>query len=270
MPQGKGENNMNFFQTIAVAFAMFSAIPCPQPEWTEKNMRYSLCAFPLIGAVCGLLCWGWMALMGYVGASVLLQAGGLCAIPVLVTGGIHLDGYADTSDALGSYGSPEKKREILKDPRCGAFAVIRLCTWFVVYFALCASVRWDARALWCMGLAFVLERSLSGFANAAFPLAKNTGLAHTFAAAADKKKVRAVLLAASVVLAAALIVVDRLAGAAMVLAAGWVMWRYYHIAQKQFGGITGDLAGWFLQRAEIWMLGALAAVQLLEGMKWFS
>ena len=104
---------MNFFQTIAVAFAMFSAIPCPQPEWTEKNMRYSLCAFPLIGAVSGLLCWGWVALMGYVGGSVLLQAGGLCAIPVLVTGGIHLDGYADTSDALGSYGSPVKKREIL-------------------------------------------------------------------------------------------------------------------------------------------------------------
>ena len=77
---------MNFFQTIAVAFAMFSAIPCPQPEWTEKNMRYSLCAFPLIGAVSGLLCWGWVALMGYVGGSVLLQAGGLCAIPVLVTG----------------------------------------------------------------------------------------------------------------------------------------------------------------------------------------
>ncbi len=261
---------MNFFKTIAVAFAMFSAIPCPQPEWTQKNMRYSLCAFPLIGAVCGLLWWGWVALTGYFNAPLMLQAGGLCAIPVLVTGGIHLDGYADTSDALSSYGSPEKKREILKDPRCGAFAVIRLCTWFIVYFALCASVEWDTRALWCMGLAFILERCLSGFANAAFPLAKNTGLAHTFAAAADKKRVRAVLLSSSVVLSAALIFAGGLAGIAMVLAAVWILWRYYHTTQKQFGGITGDLAGWFLQRAEIWMLGALEAVQLLEGMKWFS
>lgn len=260
---------MNVFQTIAVAFAMFSAIPCPQPVWTEKNMRYSLCAFPLIGVVCGLLWWGWSALMAYVGAPTLLLAGGMCAIPVLVTGGIHLDGYADTSDALGSYGPPEKKREILKDPRCGAFAVIRLCTWFALYFALCGSVRWDSRALWCMGLAFVLERCLSGFANAAFPLAKNTGLAHTFAAAADKEKVRIVLVVASVVLAVAMILVGGLAGVAMVLAAGWVLWRYHRVALKQFGGITGDLAGWFLQRAELWMLGALAAVQLLEGMKWF-
>lgn len=264
------ENRMNIFQTIAVAFAMFSAIPFPQPVWTEKNMRYALCAFPLVGVSCGLLWWGWAALIGYVDGSALLLAGGLCAIPVLVTGGIHLDGYADTSDALASCGSPEEKQEILKDPRCGAFAVIRLCTWFVVYFALCASIRWDGRALWCMGIAFVLERCLSGFAIATFPLAKNTGLAHTFATAANKKRVRSVLAVISVLLAAALVFVGGLAGVFMVLAAGFILWRYYRVSKKQFGGITGDLAGWFLQRAELWMLGALAATQLLEGMKWFS
>lgn len=260
----------NILQTIAVAFAMFSAIPVPQPVWTEKNMRCALCAFPLVGLVCGLLWWGWAAFVGYAGGSPLLLAGGLCAIPVLVTGGIHLDGYADTSDALGSCGPPEKKQEILKDPRCGAFAVIRLCTWFVAYFALCASVRWDEGALWCMGIAFVLERCLSGWAIASFPLAKNTGLAHTFATAADKKRVRAVLAVSSVLLATALLFAGGLAGVFMVLAAGFILWRYYRVSKKQFGGITGDLAGWFLQRAELWMLGALAAARLLEGMTWFS
>ena len=44
---------MILLQTIAVAFAMFSALPVPQFEWTPKNMRYALCAFPLIGLVCG-------------------------------------------------------------------------------------------------------------------------------------------------------------------------------------------------------------------------
>ena len=46
---------MIVLQTIAVAFAMFSAIPVPQFDWNEKNMRYAMCAFPLIGAVCGAL-----------------------------------------------------------------------------------------------------------------------------------------------------------------------------------------------------------------------
>ena len=44
---------MTVLQTIAVAFGMFSALPMPQFEWNEKNMRYAMCAFPLIGLVCG-------------------------------------------------------------------------------------------------------------------------------------------------------------------------------------------------------------------------
>ena len=228
-------------------------------------MRYTLCAFPLVGAVCGLLLWGWTALAGWLPLPGVLAAAGQCLLPVLVTGGIHLDGYADTCDALASCAPPEKKREILQDPRCGAFAVIRLCAWFLADFALWAAVRWDTKALGAMALAFVLERCLSGLAIASFPLAKDTGLAHTFAAASDKKRVRGILGAASAGLALGLALWGGLAGAAMVLAAGLALWRYYQVAKKQFGGITGDLAGWFLQRAELWMLAALAAVQLMEG-----
>ena len=44
---------MIVLQTIAVAFAMFSAVPVPQFAWNEKNMRYALCAFPLVGLMRG-------------------------------------------------------------------------------------------------------------------------------------------------------------------------------------------------------------------------
>ena len=109
-------------------------------------------------------------------------------------------------------------------------------------------------------LALVGERALSGLAVAAFPMAKNTGLAHTFATAADKTNVRRVLTVLCVLLGAALVA---LGGWALVLAACAVFVRYYHAAKNQFGGTTGDLAGWFLQKCEIWMLAALAACQLL-------
>ena len=52
-----------------------------------------------------------------------------------------------------------------------------------------------------------------------------------------------------------------LGGGALVLAALLVFWRYRVVSDRQFGGITGDLAGWFLQKAELWMLAALAACQ---------
>ena len=56
-----------------------------------------------------------------------------------------------------------------------------------------------------------------------------------------------------------------MAGALLVLAALAALWRYRAVAVKQFGGVTGDLAGWFLQRAELWMLAAL----LLSG-RWLG
>lgn len=254
---------MILLETVAVAFAMFSALPVPQPEWNGKNMRYALCAFPLVGVVTGLCWWGWAALSGALALPALLRGAGLCLLPVLITGGIHLDGYADTCDALASCAAPEKKQEILKDPHCGAFAVIRLLIWFIADWALAASLTPTPRALLCMGLAFVLARSLSGLAVAAFPLAKNTGLVHTFATAADKKVVRAVLTVLSVLLAVGMFAVGGATGLAMAGAAVFVFWRYYRTATIRFGGTSGDLAGWFLQRAELWMLAALVACQYI-------
>jgi len=247
---------MIVLQTVAVAFAMFSAVPVPQFNWTEKNMRYAMCAFPLIGVVIG----GLWCLCGALPLPMPAKAAGFCLIPVWVTGGIHLDGYADTCDALSSYGDTAKKLEILKDPHCGAFAVIRLCSYFIAYLALCVCVQFTPRVGVLWTLALVGERALSGLAVAAFPMAKNTGLAHTFATAADKTNVRRVLTVLCVLLGAALVA---LGGWALVLAACAVFVRYYHAAKNQFGGTTGDLAGWFLQKCEIWMLAALAACQWL-------
>ena len=245
---------MILLQTIAVAFAMFSAVPMPQFAWNEKNMRYAMCAFPLIGLIIGTL---W-CICGILPLPAPAKAAGFCLVPVWVTGGIHLDGYADTCDALSSYGDREKKLEILKDPHCGAFAVIRLCSYFAAYLCLCACVQFTPKIGLIWTLALVLERALSGFAVAAFPMAKNTGLAHTFASAADKATVRRVLVVLSAVLSLAL---TALGGGALVLTALAILWRYHAVSNKQFGGITGDLAGWFLQKAEIWMLAALCACQ---------
>ena len=192
----------------------------------------------------------------------MLRGAGLCLIPVLVTGGIHLDGYADTWDALGSHAAPEEKQRILKDPRMGAFGGIHLCAYFVALFALCCSIRgYEAGAIVIL---FCLSRSLSGLAVASFPMAKNTGLAHTFAAAADQKRVRWVLGGLSLVLMVLLCLGWRMMGAWMSLAALGVFFWYRRMAVQEFGGLSGDLAGWFLQTAELWMMGTMVLCQYVE------
>ena len=253
---------MKLIETVVVAFSMFSALPMPRVAWREDNMRYSLCAFPLIGAAIGLSCWLWALVCGALELPGLLRGAGLCLIPVLVTGGIHLDGYADTWDALGSHAAPEKKREILKDPRMGAFGGIRLCAYFVASFALWACLR--AYEAWAAALLFTLSRSLSGLAVASFPLAGDTGLAHTFAAAADKRRVRLALGGLSLGLMALLCLGWGIMGILMSLAALGVFFRYRRMAVREFGGLSGDLAGWFLQTAELWMVGAMVLCQYWE------
>ena len=117
------------WNSFKIAFSMYSKIPVPQSEWTKENMRYVMCFLPIIGAVIGGLVYGWALLasvLGIVGETSFYTAV-MILIPVAVTGGIHLDGFLDTSDALSSWQTQEKRLEILKDSRAGAFAVLMGC-----------------------------------------------------------------------------------------------------------------------------------------------
>lgn len=251
-------------ETVAVAFSMYSALPMPRLDWSERNMRYALVAFPLVGAALGFAWWGVCALSGALALPALLRGALLCALPAIVTGGIHLDGYADTHDALASRTSPERKQEILRDPHCGAFAVIRLCVYFIAYFALCCALEPTARALRCVSVGFVLSRSLSGLLLTRLPIAEGSSLARSFANAADKRRAGAILSVLLLAAVAAMGWFGGLSGAAMALAAALATWRYIRVAVREFGGTSGDLAGWFLVKAEFWMLAALVAVQYAE------
>ena len=102
--------------------------------------------------------------------------------------------------------------EILRDPHCGAFAVIRLCVYYVVFFALCCALDPTAQALRCLGLGFVLSRALSGALLTALPIAPGSSLARSFADAADRCRVRSILA-----------VTAGLCLAGLALAGGWRM-----------------------------------------------
>ena len=258
-----------FLEMLNVTFSMFSRVPVRRIEWTPQNRKNTLAAFPLVGLLTGL-CWILVLLLcTHFGVPALLTGAFLTGLPLLVVGGIHLDGYLDTCDALGSHAPKEKKLQILSDPHTGAFAVIHGAVFLVLWFA--ASTVLAERGslpIWILtGLCFALSRTLSGLSVTTFPLAKNTGLAHAFAETADKKTVRSCLFFWLVLLLILIGLLDLLAktmpaGLLICCSAALMFFRYRYTAVRQFGGTTGDLAGWFLSLCELWMLVAAALVSV--------
>jgi len=119
-------------KAVVVAFIFLTRLPMPRLAHIspEDNGR-SLCAFPLVGLVIGLLLFIAASVLTWV-LPVMVVATLLLTLWVLLTGGLHLDGLADSADAwLGGYGDKARTLEIMKDPRCGSAAVmtVALCCW---------------------------------------------------------------------------------------------------------------------------------------------
>lgn len=249
---------MTILKAMAVAISMYSRIPVPRVEWEEKNMKYAMGFFPAVGVFIGAaeLLAGSL-ILEYTTAGALLFAAVMTLIPAAVTGGIHLDGFADTVDALSSHKDRENRLAIMEDPHTGAFAVIGLCCYFLAAFALLSEIpgKEDPRRILILtALIFPVSRALSGIAAVSFPPAKKRGLLRTFQEKAQKGTVRLILAVWLLLGAAGMIFADWRQGCMMLALAGAVYVYYYGLCRRQFGGTTGDLAGYFLQLCELAML----------------
>lgn len=237
------------WNSFLIVFAMFSKIPVPRADWDKENMKYMICFFPMIGLVIGLLIRGYGKLCALAGFGALMRAAGFVLIPVLVTGGIHLDGYLDTVDALSSWQPRERKLEILKDSHAGAFAIIMGCAYFILSLGVWSEM--EDRALPFLGIGYVLSRSLSGMALATFPCANQKGSLGMFADAAQKRVLKTVLVLWILGCAGTAFRLDWRYALILFGTAFAVYGYYYHLAMKEFGGTTGDIAGFFVQVCEL-------------------
>lgn len=242
---------MSIINSFFIALSMYSRIPVPRVDWEKENMRYAMCFFPMIGVVIGAVMYlaGWLLDKTSVGG--LFRGVVFTLIPIIITGGIHMDGFMDTMDALGSWGDREKKLEILKDSHAGAFAILGMGCYLMWSVAVWSEL--PAEVLRVCGVSFVLSRALSGYSIVTFPAARNSGLLKMFQDGAQKKVVRITMC---LYVAAAVIMMAVMNARAMTGAVTGVMIAFLYyivVSRKQFGGVTGDLAGFFLETAELAM-----------------
>lgn len=253
---------MHIIRGIAVAFSTYSKIPMPQFVWKEEDMRYSMCFFPWIGAVIAAVLMGWFHLSALAGINALAFVLVAAAIPLVITGGFHVDGFMDTMDALHSYQPRERKLEILKDSHIGAFSVIKLAEFGLIYVAAVSQIV-DKRAFFVFCCGFFLSRCLSGLGVVSLRSAKSDGMLYHFASTAHERRVKGALYVQTIACAGLILWISVSCGL-FVLAAAFATYGYYRWRSYcEFGGITGDTAGYFLTLCEGAMAVAAAVSCLL-------
>ncbi len=258
---------MKLWPSFKIAFSLYSKIPMPHTEWIPQNVSYALGFLPLVGIPIGglLFFWQWISLT--VPLHPCLFAAGACAIPFLVTGGIHLDGFCDTIDALSSHQPKEKKWEILRDPHIGSFAMLAAAIYFLLLFGGWCQLS-ETLSLAQTGATaciYPLSRSIAAGSAVLLRPAKSEGMLHTVSQASSRRAVLWLTGGFAALSLGGMLALQWKTGLSCLAVCAVISLYYYRMACRQFGGVTGDLAGYFLQLLEGGMLGGAVLIQIVEG-----
>ncbi len=247
---------MKLLCNLAVAFSLYSKIPMPRVDWKEENLQYALGFFPLVGAVIGAGLLLWQQVVSRLCFCALFGAAGFVLLPLLLSGGIHLDGLMDTADALSAWQNKERRLAILKDPHVGAFGAMACGLYLVAALGVWSEV--GEKEVGLLAFSFVLSRALNGIGICTGPCAAGSSLARTFSSAAKAGRCKRILLGEIVACSGGMVCLYRLEGGVAVAVALVVFFLCRRMALRQFDGISGDLQGWMQQLCELCM--ALAVV----------
>jgi adenosylcobinamide-GDP ribazoletransferase len=239
---------------VIAAFAFLTRLPVASGPLLEADLGRSVAFFPLVGLVLGLVLAGVAALLGGALPGPVLAVV-LIAVLAGLTGGLHVDGLADTFDALGGgRGDRQRMLDLMRDSRIGAHGAAALVLVLLLkVFALAALLQrrelaavllFPAMGRWAVAPSIVLH-----------PYARSEGLGRAFNGAA---RPREVAIATAILAAAVLVLGPWLAMpalGALAAAALFALWL-----RRRLGGLTGDVYGATIELAEATALVLAGAV----------
>jgi len=213
----------------------------------ERYFGESLLYFPLVGALIGLLSGLTLFIFGFLPYSV---TGTLALIALIViTGGIHLDGFADTVDGFYAGRTREEILAIMRDSCTGSMGVIGIASLLLLKFTLMVNIPRDI--LWkSLILMAAFARWSQALACYTSKYAREDGKAKLFIRYARRKEV----VAGGLFTLALFLLLAGLKGLALFLLALAPVFLFTHYAKRKLGGMTGDTIGAVSEIAEAGIL----------------
>ena len=239
---------------LIIAFLFFSRLPMPRIEKIEATDNGRALVFlPLVGLVIGLLLWlGAFLLQGYIGSNLLAAI--LLALWCALTGGLHLDGLADSADAWLAGGDKTQSLEIMKDPRCGSGAIITLiCVLLIKFTALSALL--GGQQYWLLILVPILGRASALLLFLTTPYAREQGLSSDFAEHAPRTLIGILLI---VITTIAVLLVGLQSALLIAVVTALLIYTLRRLMLQRLGGSTGDTSGALIEIIETGILVVLS------------
>jgi adenosylcobinamide-GDP ribazoletransferase len=232
-----------------IALQFLSSLPIRLPGMpAPQELGRSLLFYPLVGLLFGVILWAlnWLLL----GTPILLHAALLLTVWVLLSGGLHLDGLADSADAwLGGFGDRERTLTIMKDPRSGPIAVVTLVLVLLLKFAALLALIEQQHAVALIIVPLMGRSALLGLFLTT-PYVRAGGLGQALADHLPRLAGKQVLAGSALFC----LLISGLGGVLALVVATVVFVWLRQVMLRRLGGTTGDTAGALLELLEMAVL----------------
>jgi adenosylcobinamide-GDP ribazoletransferase len=243
---------------LLAALQFLTILPVKR-NFTSAQMGRATAYFPVVGLIIGAILLGLHYLLDFLLPGGIVNAL-LLAVLVVLSGGLHLDGLADTIDGLAGHRTPERRLEIMRDSHIGGMGAVGLFLFLIIEYIALNSIpgKWIPFTL-------LLAPSVSRWAMVdaifTYPYARPEGLGKAF-----KQEVSWIeLLIASLVTLALAGILFQIAGLVILATVFIIINGAALYFKRQLGGLTGDTYGAI---NEIALITVLLTVNILAFKHW--
>lgn len=242
-----------------LALSFFTRVPIPTLHYSVEDWNKSVNYYPLVGLVIGGLLMGIHTLTDMWFSSQLTTVLTL-VFWIYITGGLHLDGWMDLADGLGSNRERDQMLEIMKDSRVGAMGVLAVLMLLMVKGSALYELQGIKHGMWLI-LIPVCARTFVLFAIQFWPYVSKAGIGSGMR---DGLQGKYLFLAVLLTFILSWLIGGPQALLVVAITAIGGFWLCTHIARK-LGGLTGDCYGACIEWCE-----TIALLSIVGTGRWFA
>ncbi len=234
-------------KALSLALSLLTRIPVNQiDEIQPQDSGHAALYYPLIGLLIGLLLY--LPIVFFTHTSPNLLAAIIVCLWAIITGGLHLDGLADSADAWLGGTTTEKTHRIMKDPLVGSAGVIAICCLLILKFSAISTLIQNNLG-WMIILAPAIGRCMILLLFLTTEYVRNQGMAMDVIRYLPKNTAWMIIIICLVIASIASL------SATFLVLIGFYFSR--RLMLKRLKGCTGDTAGAIIETSEaLFLVGA--------------